>query len=52
MPKPSRLPGLNQPQILDEFNLRLIRPEEPARCHALLRRFPYLKNAGLAGAQL
>jgi hypothetical protein len=52
MPKPSRLPDVNEQQILDEFNLRLIRPEEHARCKELICRLHYLKNADLAGEQL
>lgn len=48
----ARLPAEAQQAVLDELQVRLIRPEERARYDQLIEQEHYLKNADLVGEQL
>jgi hypothetical protein len=48
----ARLPAKAQQAVLDELEIRLIRPEERTRYDQLIEQQHYLKNADLVGEQL
>lgn len=48
----ARLPAEAEQAVLDELDVRLIRPEERARYDQLIEQQHYLKNADLVGEQL
>lgn len=48
----TRLPAVAEQAILDELQIRLIRPEERARYDQLIETQHYLKSADLVGEQL
>ena len=52
MPKPLRLPNIDEQTLLSELQVRLIVPSERALWNKLVRRHHYLKNACLVGEQL
>ena len=52
MPKPRRLPNIDEQSLLQELQVRLITPTEKAQWNKLVRQHHYLKNARLVGEQL
>lgn len=52
MPKPQRLPNIDEQSLLAELEVRLIFPTERSRWNKLVRQHHYLKNACLVGEQL
>jgi hypothetical protein len=52
MPKPLRLPNLDEQSLLAELEVRLILPGERTQWNQLVRQHHYLKNARLVGEQL
>lgn len=52
MPKPQRLPNIDEQSLLKELEVRLMLPGELARWNKLVRQHHYLKNARLVGEQL
>jgi hypothetical protein len=52
MPKPQRLPNIDEQSLLKELEVRLILPSERAQWNRLVRQHHYLKNARLVGEQL
>lgn len=52
MPKPQRLPNLDEQSLLRQLQVRLIAPGERTQWNQLVRRHHYLKNARLVGEQL
>jgi hypothetical protein len=52
MPKPQRLPNIDEQSLLEELEVRLILPGELVRWNKLVRQHHYLKNARLVGEQL
>lgn len=52
MPKPDRLPNLDEQRLLNELRVRLISPGERTQWNKLVRQHHYLKNARLVGEQL
>ena len=52
MPKPQRLPNIDEQSLLQELQVRLITPAEKPRWTQLVRQHHYLKNARLVGEQL
>ena len=52
MPKPRRLPNIDEQRLLQELRVRLITPAEKAQWNKLVRQHHYLKNARLVGEQL
>jgi len=52
MPKPQRLPNIDEQTLLKELQVRLALPGERTRWNKLVRRRHYLKNARLVGEQL
>lgn len=52
MPKPLRLPNLDEQSLLEELEVRLMLPGERTQWNQLVRRHHYLKNARLVGEQL
>jgi len=52
MPKPLRLPNIDEQSLLHQVQLRLVLPAERKRWDQLVRQHHYLKNARLVGEQL
>lgn len=52
MPKPQRLPNIDEQSLLEELEIRLILPGERSQWNQLVRQHHYLKNARLVGEQL
>jgi Domain of unknown function (DUF4338)/DDE_Tnp_1-associated len=52
MPKPQRLPNIDEQSLLKGLQVRLIRADEKAQWNKLVRQRHYLKNARLVGEQL
>ena len=52
MPKPLRLPNIDEPSLLEQLQIRLILPAERRRWDQMVRQHHYLKNARLVGEQL
>ena len=52
MPKPQRLPNVDEQIVLDELQVCLTLPCERSRWNKLVREHHYLKNALLVGEQL
>jgi Druantia protein DruA/DDE_Tnp_1-associated len=52
MPKPRRLPNIDEQSLLRELEVRLILPGERTQWNKLVRQHHYLKNARLVGEQL
>ena len=52
MPKPQRLPNIDEQSLLKELEVRLILPGERSQWNKLVRQHHYLKNARLVGEQL
>jgi hypothetical protein len=52
MPKPQRLPNIDEQTVLEELQVCLALPCERARWNKLVRRHHYLKNAQLVGERL
>jgi hypothetical protein len=52
MPKPQRLPNIDEQSLLKELEVRLILPGERTPWNKLVRQHHYLKNAQLVGEQL
>ena len=52
MPKPHRLPNVDEQTVLKDLQVRLISPAERTRWNKLVRQHHYLKNACLVGEQL
>ena len=52
MPKPHRLPTIDEQTLLEELQVRLILPGERIRWNKLVSKHHYLKNALLVGEQL
>jgi hypothetical protein len=52
MPKPQRLPNLDEQSLLEQLQVRLVLPTERTRWNKLVSRHHYLKNARLVGEQL
>ena len=52
MPKPQRLPTIDEQTVLEELQVRLILPGERIRWNKLVSKHHYLKNALLVGEQL
>lgn len=52
MPKPNRLPDVNEQAVLDGLKVRLIEPTEKERWDQLIIQEHYLKSATLVGEQL
>ncbi len=52
MPKPQRLPNIDEQSLLEGLQVRLITPAEKAQWNKLVRQHHYLKNARLVGEQL
>lgn len=52
MPKPQRLPNIDEQSLLNELKVRLALPSERTRWNQLVRKHHYLKNARLVGEQL
>jgi len=52
MPKPLRLPNINEQSVLRELQVRLALPSERVRWNRLVREHHYLKNSRLVGEQL
>lgn len=52
MPKPQRLPNIDEQSLLKELEVRLILPSERTQWNKLVRQHHYLKNARLVGEQL
>lgn len=52
MPKPQRLPNVDEQTLLKELQVRLISATERTRWNKLVRQHHYLKNARLVGEQL
>jgi len=52
MPKPHRLPNIDEQSLLEELQVRLITPTQKTRWNKLVRQHHYLKNARLVGEQL
>ena len=52
MPKPQRLPTINEQTLLEELQVCLVLPCERSRWNKLVRQHHYLKNACLVGEQL
>ncbi len=52
MPKPLRLPNIDEQSLLEQLQVRLILPAERKRWDQLVRKHHYLKNARLVGEQL
>jgi hypothetical protein len=52
MPRPLRLPNIDEQAVLRELQVRLALPCERARWNRLVRQHHYLKNSHLVGEQL
>ena len=52
MPKPLRLPNIDEQSLLEQLQVRLVLPAERRRWDQLVRQHHYLKNARLVGEQL
>ena len=52
MPKPQRLPTIDEQTVLKELQVRLVLPSERTRWNKLVCEHHYLKNALLVGEQL
>ncbi|HBZ55623.1 MAG TPA: ISAs1 family transposase [Syntrophobacteraceae bacterium] len=52
MPKPQRLPTIDEQTVLEELQVRLVLPCERIRWNKLVSKHHYLKNALLVGEQL
>lgn len=52
MPKPHRLPNIDEQSLLEELEVRLVLPTERNRWNTLVRQHHYLKNSRLVGEQL
>jgi hypothetical protein len=52
MPKPIRLPNIDEQSLLNHLKVRLISPKERTRWNKLVSQHHYLKNARLVGEQL
>jgi len=52
MPKPHRLPNIDEQTVLEELQVRLVLPCERTRWNKLVSEHHYLKNALLVGEQL
>jgi hypothetical protein len=52
MPKPLRLPNIDEQSLLRELQVRLALPSERVRWNRLVREHHYLKNSRLVGEQL
>ena len=52
MPKPQRLPNIDEQTVLEELQVRLVLPGERIRWNKLVREHHYLQNALLVGEQL
>jgi hypothetical protein len=52
MPKPLRLPNIDEQTVLGELQVRLVLPSERTRWNRLVRQHHYLKNSRLVGEQL
>ena len=52
MPKPLRLPNIDEQSVLRELQVRLALPSERVRWNRLVREHHYLKNSRLVGEQL
>lgn len=52
MPKPQRLPNIDEQSLLEGLEVRLITPAEKTQWNKLVRQHHYLKNARLVGEQL
>jgi hypothetical protein len=52
MPKPLRLPNIDEQTVLGELQVRLALPSERVRWNRLVREHHYLKNSRLVGEQL
>jgi hypothetical protein len=52
MPKPLRLPNIDEQSVLRELRVRLVLPRERVRWNRLVREHHYLKSSRLVGEQL
>jgi len=52
MPKPLRLPNIDEQSLLEQLQVRLVPPAQRRRWDQLVRQHHYLKNARLVGEQL
>lgn len=52
MPKPQRLPNLDEQTLLEQLQVGLVLPREVSQWNKLARRYHYLKSARLVGEQL
>jgi hypothetical protein len=52
MPKPRRLPDMDEQSLLEEVQVRLIHPREQTRWNQLVCQHHYLKSARMVGQQL
>jgi len=52
MPKPLRLPNIDEQRLLEQLQVRLVLPAQRQRWDQLVRQHHYLKNARLVGEQL